>query len=114
MPNDQKPTFISKLFSATSPKRRKQRFGGVVLIIFMIMSGTSGAANAEEGRLVFYISMLIFCLIGLCFIYLSTKPDAQWEAEQEEQRAADDDFETEEEEEEEESEPSDRISKYLE
>ena len=70
-----------------SPKRRRQRLGGILIIIWAAISlieGFGNIINDSQRSWVFIVITISFCLIGGFFIYLSTRPDLAWEKENEE------------------------------
>jgi len=83
-----------------SPKRRRQRLGGVLIIgwaIYSLIAGFSTVIEDIENSWISIVATVVFCLAGAYFIYLSFKPDLSWEETQKSEEVS-----TEEEEEEEE------------
>lgn len=67
-----------------SPKRKRQRLGGILIIIWAVISFIEGFGSMMDtpDQSWIFISLTIgFCLIGGFFIFLSLKPDARWEEE---------------------------------
>ena len=71
-----------------SPKRRRQRSGGILIVIWALISLVEGIGSAidDTRRSLIFISITVaFCLAGGLFIYMSSKPDIEWDKEQKQQ-----------------------------
>ena len=72
-----------------SPKRKRQRLGGILIIVWAgisLLERLGSILNDIGGSIVFILITVGFCLVGGLFIYISSRPDPIWLQELEQQK----------------------------